>query len=185
MRSLQSSKSGRKDAIFSSVLLKRTFLWSQFRANSDKELQSSSAPQSILITDCDGPHISYRATKYRVCHAAIRIRRTGTKRPISPVEKAHFLETLQVTLNACHLIDAPVLPNRVVKAVLPLLTVILNPTSAKKDGPEQGGSKNSRKRARNYEGDEVFKTTRDVLCPSFVEGKVLLNALEGKFLYYG
>jgi hypothetical protein len=111
---------------------------------------------------------------------------TGTECLVSIAEKACFLDTLRVMLDACHFVDTPVLPNRITKAVLPLLTVILNPASVIKDGSEvQGGSKNSRKRARNYEGDEVFKTTRDVLCPSAVDAQILLNALDGKLLLCG
>lgn len=42
-------------------------------------------------------------------------------------------------------------------------------------------NKKGKKRARGYEGDEVFKTTREIVCPTVEDGEVLIAALDGNF----
>ncbi|EAU84647.2 hypothetical protein CC1G_00166 [Coprinopsis cinerea okayama7 len=93
-------------------------------------------------------------------------------------QKAFFLYTLRVVLNKCHAVDSPIIPNRIVKALLPSLAVILDSKGpASQPGETISTTKNSRKRARNYEGDEVFKVSRDVICPTAIEGQVLLHTI--------
>jgi hypothetical protein len=42
-----------------------------------------------------------------------------------------------------------------------------------------GKNKKGKKRARGYEGDEVFKVTREVICSTREDGEVLIAALNG------
>ena len=41
-------------------------------------------------------------------------------------------------------------------------------------------SKKGKKRARGYEGDEVFKVGRTVLCPSSEDREIILASLDGE-----
>jgi len=43
-----------------------------------------------------------------------------------------------------------------------------------------GQNKKSKKRRRNYEGDEVFRLSKSVICSSLAEGEVILYALDGE-----
>lgn len=71
------------------------------------------------------------------------------------------------------------------KALLPSVSVILIAQSdvpQKDNGSATGRTKKSKKRTRGYEGDEIFKISREVVCPTVDDGKVLLSALEGNLL---
>jgi hypothetical protein len=46
--------------------------------------------------------------------------------------------------------------------------------------PNSGPSKKSRKRRRDYEGDDVFRLSKAVICSSPAEEEVILCALDGK-----
>ncbi|KAG5342288.1 hypothetical protein C0989_003417 [Termitomyces sp. Mn162] len=77
--------------------------------------------------------------------------------------------------------DSPLVPNRLAKAVLPSLSVVLvTPTEsqASDDTSASQRSRKGKKRARGYEGDEVFKLSKEVICPGHTDGRVLFIALE-------
>lgn len=42
-------------------------------------------------------------------------------------------------------------------------------------------NRKGKKRARGYEGDEVFKASRDILCPTRDDGEVVLVAVDGQY----
>lgn len=44
-------------------------------------------------------------------------------------------------------------------------------------------SRKGRKRARGYEGDEVFKLSKEIICPGPDEGQVIFVALEGIIIF--
>jgi hypothetical protein len=78
---------------------------------------------------------------------------------------------------------------RLAKAVLPSLTVVLATQPAEVQHSDEpagfssaGKNKKSKKRPRGYEGDEVFKVTREIICPTREDGLVLLAALNGMLL---
>lgn len=61
------------------------------------------------------------------------------------------------------------------------MTSLLSSESDAKPQDESGtgtGRKKGKKRARGYEGDEVFKTAREVLCATEEDGDVVIAALE-------
>ncbi|KAJ7904735.1 hypothetical protein B0H14DRAFT_3421490 [Mycena olivaceomarginata] len=93
-------------------------------------------------------------------------------------ERLPFLNTLQVVLAKCHPLHSTLVVNRLARAIVPLLSVVLakEPDARESDGTAQGRSKKSKKRAREFEGDEVFKISREVVCPTADEGSALLAA---------
>ncbi|KAJ7068467.1 hypothetical protein C8F01DRAFT_1208022 [Mycena amicta] len=93
-------------------------------------------------------------------------------------ERLPFLDALQDLLSQGHTLHSTVVVNRLAKAVLPLATVVLaRQTDARtNDADTARRSKKGKKRARDFEGDEVFKISREVICPTMQDGHVLLRA---------
>ncbi|KAK7061882.1 Pre-rRNA-processing protein rix1 [Favolaschia claudopus] len=124
------------------------------------------------LTSCVGQHLSSslsRIVTSIVFHLEQNL--TGSQR-------LPFLNTLQVVLEKCHPLHATHIVNRLGRAIVPFLSIVLTkePESRESEGDAPGRSKKSRKRAREFEGDEVFKIGREVVCPSAVDGEVLLSA---------
>ena len=98
-------------------------------------------------------------------------------------QRLFFLTTIQEILTYCQPLDSPLVSTRLAKAVLPSITVILSSPSDSQHfentSVRSSKGKKGRKRARDYEGDEVFKLSREVICPNIDEGKVLLTAFQG------
>ncbi|KAF8631610.1 hypothetical protein AX15_002357 [Amanita polypyramis BW_CC] len=89
------------------------------------------------------------------------------------------LEALQAILIHCHPLDSDLLPNRLVKSILPLLTIIFShPSGPSKANDRIPFMRKGKKRNRNLEGDEILKTTREILCPTAEDELSLLTALE-------
>ena len=93
-----------------------------------------------------------------------------------------LLRALSALLRDCTLTEV-LLSSRAARAVLPSVTALLSTQTdvQKEDDAAQaaGKGKKGKKRARGYEGDEVFKTSRPMLCPTKVAGQVVLAALDG------
>ena len=68
------------------------------------------------------------------------------------------------------------------KNIVPSIAAILSTTSGNGSSTEVSAGKNNKgkKRSRNYEGDEIFNVSRDVVCATDEEGKVLLASIDGK-----
>lgn len=105
-------------------------------------------------------------------------------------ERLPFLEATQALLTHTHLTHSITLPNRLAKALIPSLGVVLATKSdlQRSEGGEfatLNGNKNrkGKKRAREYEGDEVFNTGKKVVCSSGLDEEVLIVALEGRLTY--
>jgi hypothetical protein len=68
--------------------------------------------------------------------------------------------------------------------VLPLLSTVLATQPEVQHVDNTGSSSNKgkkgKKRARGYEGDEIFKLSKEVICPTVDDGKVVLAALDGE-----
>ncbi|KAH9850732.1 rRNA processing/ribosome biogenesis-domain-containing protein [Lenzites betulinus] len=104
------------------------------------------------------------------------------EQPLSSAHTVQFLRTVLVLLQSgCHLHDST-LSSRLARATMPLLTIVLSKRSEANGESEssgaQGRSKKSRKRARGYEGDEVFKVGREIVCATAEEGDILLTAVD-------
>ena len=97
-----------------------------------------------------------------------------------------FMTSLLALLEHTHGLHHPLLPTRLTKAVLAYVTPLLRPQSEDASGPtangvEGGGkSRKGKKRARDYEGDEVFKVGGGVVLPTVADGEITLLALDGK-----
>jgi hypothetical protein len=77
---------------------------------------------------------------------------------------------------------SPLLLNRIAKVLLSTFSVLLPAQSDIKGGPvpvTSNKGRKSRKRAHDYEGDEIFKTSTNVICPTSAHDAMLLAALEG------
>lgn len=97
----------------------------------------------------------------------------------SSVLRLPFLQALHALLSECAVRD-PLLASRVARAILPSLTMLLGTQSdAQEDNVSviAGKSKKGKKRARGYEGDEVFKITKEVILPSHESGEVIIFSL--------
>jgi hypothetical protein len=104
-------------------------------------------------------------------------------------ERLPFLDAIQAVLTNCQPLYSPLLPTRLAKSILPSLTVVLATQSEVHTDDTVGSStagknKKGKKRARGYEGDEVFKVTREVVCPMRKDGEVLIAALDGMLCRY-
>ena len=96
--------------------------------------------------------------------------------------RCSLLMAVDGLLKNCHPMDSTVLPARLAKTALPSVMKIMSTSASAAAGTQEGPlskSKSSKKRARNFEGDEVFKSTRDVVCSSKDECDVLLISLDG------
>jgi len=103
--------------------------------------------------------------------------------PLTPKQRLPILTALKTILSSTRFVDTPILANRIVRAVLPYLVVVLSSASPAEVAMTAAGedpSKKGKKKAKNYAGDEVFKVTRDIICPTDVDAEVLLSSLEGE-----
>jgi hypothetical protein len=68
------------------------------------------------------------------------------------------------------------------KNIVPSIAAILSTTPGNLGSTEPSSGKNNKgkKRSRNYEGDEIFNVSREVVCATDEEGKVLLASIDGK-----
>ncbi|KAI0638331.1 rRNA processing/ribosome biogenesis-domain-containing protein [Trametes polyzona] len=104
------------------------------------------------------------------------------EQPQPPAHVARLLHTILACLkDGCQLQD-DTLSSRLARATMPLLTIVLSKRSDMDTEAGQasahGRSKKGKKRARGYEGDEVFKVGRGIICPTAEEGDVLLVAVD-------
>lgn len=93
-----------------------------------------------------------------------------------------FLRALMSLLRNVHTMHFPLLLNRIAKVLLSTFSVLLPTQSDIRSGPVPvtgGKGWKSRKRAHDYEGDELFKTTINVICPTSVHNAVMLTTLDG------
>lgn len=93
-----------------------------------------------------------------------------------------LLKALDSLLKNCRPLDSTILPSRLSKSALCSITKILSSSGGAIDQNEPSSSqkKNGKKRARNFEGDEVFKVTRRVAYASAEESEALLISIDGK-----
>nr|GAT59990.1 predicted protein [Mycena chlorophos] len=88
-----------------------------------------------------------------------------------------FLEALRASLSHGHALYSTMIANRLAKAVIPLAGALIDRrTDARPAEMETGKSKKGKKRARDFDGDEVFRTGHEVVCPRTDDSKALLCA---------
>ncbi|KAF7301847.1 RIX1 domain-containing protein [Mycena indigotica] len=92
-------------------------------------------------------------------------------------ERLPFLEVVQVLLSDERTLHSTLIANRLAKIVLPLARVVLaREGDTRTTDSEVGQSKKGKKRAREFEGDEILRFSRDVICPTALDDGVLLAA---------
>lgn len=96
--------------------------------------------------------------------------------------RCSLLQCIQALLSNSFPTSGELSSTRLVKGVMLSLMPLLSTQSDAHTGEMSSGqSKKGRKRRRDYEGDELFKLSKDVICSSIAEGKVILCALDGEF----
>lgn len=97
--------------------------------------------------------------------------------------RIRFLRVLPSLLSWNFALHSSTPSSRLVKTLLPILTALLprksEATKHHQDSPTIT-SKKGKKRARVYEGDEVFKVGVSVLCPTSEDCELVETAMEGK-----
>ncbi|KAF8913747.1 rRNA processing/ribosome biogenesis-domain-containing protein [Gymnopilus junonius] len=96
-------------------------------------------------------------------------------------QRLYLLKALDSLLKNCYLLDSSVLPTRLAKAVLPSITQLLSlpfGNGTGKGKPSSSKDNSGKKRARNYEGDEVFKLTRRAIFSTAEERHILLLSID-------
>ncbi|KAF7355498.1 Pre-rRNA-processing protein rix1 [Mycena sanguinolenta] len=106
------------------------------------------------LATCVAHHLSSSLARIVTCIAF------QLEQRLTSSERSSFLDTLHVILEKCHPLHSTVIVNRLARAIVPLISVVL----AKE--PD----------ARESDGDEVFNISRDVVCPTVDEGNALLSA---------
>lgn len=94
-----------------------------------------------------------------------------------------FLQVLVSLLTNVHTVHSPPVLNRIAKVLLSTLSVLLPTQSDLRGGPVLTTSNKGRKgkkRAYDYEADEIFKITTNVICPTLVHNAMILTTLDGK-----
>ncbi|KAF5358971.1 hypothetical protein D9758_004780 [Tetrapyrgos nigripes] len=130
----------------------------------------------ICITTCARHHITpylKRLVSYIVYHL---------EQKLPSVQRVPFLEALHTLLTHCHLLHDPILSTRLTKAVISYIAVLLpsqSDVNIDRDAvAATGNGRKGKKKARAYEGDEVFSTSMDVICATYHDGKALLIACD-------
>ncbi|KAJ7178937.1 rRNA processing/ribosome biogenesis-domain-containing protein [Mycena filopes] len=124
----------------------------------------------ICLANCAGHHLSSSLSRIVSCIAF------HLEQRLTSSERLPFLHALQDVLTRCHPLHSTLVVNRLSRAVLPLISVVLAKEGDARETDNVGRSKKSKKRAREFEGDEVFKVSREVICSTVNEGDVLLAA---------
>ncbi|KAI5119513.1 hypothetical protein M0805_002449 [Coniferiporia weirii] len=95
-------------------------------------------------------------------------------------QRLPFVKLLSSLLKWCLPPSDPLIAGRIVKAILPQLASLLSQKTPAEEpiAPADIGGKKGKKRARGYEGDEVFRIGRAVLCESSSDGEMVLAALD-------
>ncbi|KAG1906992.1 rRNA processing/ribosome biogenesis-domain-containing protein [Suillus fuscotomentosus] len=137
------------------------------------ELQSSACD----LLCCLAKTVQHRLTPY-VSRLIVMITYHLEQNPL-PERRCSLLQCIQALLNNSFPTSGELSSTRLVKGViLSLMPLLSTQTDAHTGEMSSGQSKKGRKRRRDYEGDEVFKLSKDVICSSIAEGKVILCALD-------
>ncbi|KAF8969481.1 rRNA processing/ribosome biogenesis-domain-containing protein [Flammula alnicola] len=170
------------------------FTISLLRCSADKQLEGFVDPSIRAMEVSAVPDVWVAGCDLLTCLATLFPHRLDThsgrlfsvlsfqlEQKQSPHQRLPFLKALGALLKSCHPLDSPVLPTRLAKAVLPSVTNLLTTSSNGSSGdnePSSSKSSKGKKRARNYEGDEVFKVSRQVAYPTAEEGEILLSSID-------
>ncbi|KAI9448089.1 hypothetical protein H4582DRAFT_2107490 [Lactarius indigo] len=100
---------------------------------------------------------------------------------LPPDQHVLFLQVLIALLTNVHTIHFSVVPNRIIKVLLStLLSLLPSQSDIRATSESDMSSKNrkGRKRAHDYEGDEIFKTTTGTICSTSAHKEMISVTLE-------
>ena len=95
-----------------------------------------------------------------------------------------FLRVLVALLTNVHTIHFSVIPNRITKVLLSTLLSLL-PSRSESDITASSGSdlnskgRKGKKRAHDYEGDEIFRNITGTTCPTAAHKEIISVTLDG------
>ncbi|KAI0720268.1 rRNA processing/ribosome biogenesis-domain-containing protein [Cerioporus squamosus] len=99
-----------------------------------------------------------------------------------PAQTLRLLHATSRLLNNDAQLHDNIVASRLARSVMPLLAVVLakRSTSGGSDeqGATQGKGRKGKKRARGYEGDEVFKVGRELVCVTATDSEILLASVD-------
>ncbi|KIL70209.1 hypothetical protein M378DRAFT_96610, partial [Amanita muscaria Koide BX008] len=125
------------------------------------------------LATCVGHHLTSHRTRLVAC-LAIHLER----KPKDTL-RLRCLEALKALMMHCHPLDCDLIPNRLTKAVLPLLTPILAESpDASKGGSQKSVKRKGKQRGRAFEGDEILKSSKEAICKTPEDEESLILALE-------
>ncbi|KAG2154981.1 rRNA processing/ribosome biogenesis-domain-containing protein [Suillus bovinus] len=137
------------------------------------ELQTSACD----LLCCLAKTVQRRLTPY-VSRLVVMITYHLEQNPLSE-RRCALLRCIQTLLSNSSPTTSELSSTRLVKAVMLSLMPLLSTQSDVHTGETSSEqSKKGRKRRRDYEGDEVFKLSKDVVCSSIAEGEAILCALD-------
>ncbi|KAJ7590791.1 rRNA processing/ribosome biogenesis-domain-containing protein [Mycena floridula] len=123
------------------------------------EIWKLSCELITCLAYCAGRHLSPNQSRILSC-LAYHLEQSD----LNSAQRLPFLTALESILTHCHPLHSDILSTRLTKAIIPILS--------------SSRSKKGKKRARGYEGDELFKTTRQVLFPLVTDGQLVLSACD-------
>ncbi|KAH9965998.1 rRNA processing/ribosome biogenesis-domain-containing protein, partial [Russula dissimulans] len=127
------------------------------------------------LATCAGRHLTPHAGRFT------NIILFHLERAPPPDRQVVFLRALVSLLANVHVMHSPLILNRIVKVLLSTLSILLPAQSDIKTGPVSIVSKKGRKgrkRAHDYEGDEIFNITTNVICPTSTHNMVISTTLD-------
>ncbi|OAX43989.1 hypothetical protein K503DRAFT_730190 [Rhizopogon vinicolor AM-OR11-026] len=137
------------------------------------DLQSSACD----LLCCLAKTIQHRLTPY-ISRLVVMMTYHLEQNPL-PEQRCRLLKCIQVLLSNGFPPSTELSSTRLVKAIMRSLTPLLSTQpDAHSAEMDSGQSKKSRKRRRDYEGDEVFRLSKSVICSSLAEEEVILCALD-------
>ncbi|KAL5507952.1 hypothetical protein ACEPAH_5570 [Sanghuangporus vaninii] len=155
-----------------------------FRADVDPSLRSMEAAvvPSILELGCSLTACLAKCVQNRLAPHLTRVLNALVARleqPTSRTERISIIKLLPVLLGSCFPSHEPLMCGRIIKQVLPTIASLLSEKVAEETmATVDVGSKKGKKRARGYEGDEVFKVGKNLLCETAEDAEHVLAALD-------
>jgi hypothetical protein len=90
-----------------------------------------------------------------------------------------ILQTLESLLKGPHVLDSPSLSGRMVKAILPPIMKVVTPSGNLESTERSSKTKSGKKRARNFEGEEILKKSYEIICPTLEDRNAMLISVDG------
>ncbi|KAH7930701.1 hypothetical protein BV22DRAFT_1000146 [Leucogyrophana mollusca] len=137
------------------------------------------ATQSIWRAACALVSCLAKTVRYRLAPNLYRIVVIITyhlEQKLPTEQRLWLLQSVHALLTNCPPFHSQIGVTRLVKAILPSITPLLSTQSEVQQSVETNTSqsKKGKKRRREYEGDEVFKLSKGVVCPTKEDGEVAI-----------